>query len=55
MKEKAHDEGASVSVSENETASANGHDLSVCGGHCVYSSTTSDVSNGGLCERPCHW
>jgi hypothetical protein len=42
-KEKAYDEVAS--------ASANGHDPSVCGDHCVYSSTTSDALNDELYER----
>ena len=41
-KEKAHDE-----VASGASASANGHDPSVCGDHCVYSSTTSDALNDG--------
>jgi hypothetical protein len=44
-KERAFDEGAS--------ASANGHDPSVCGDHCVHElSTTSDALNDELHDRP---
>ena len=64
-KEKAHDECANVIVIVSASASANGHDPSVCddrcvcgdrcacGDRCVYSSTTSDALNDGLHERPC--
>ena len=51
-KEKAYGEGVSVSVS-GASASANGHDPSVCGDRCVYASTTSDALNDELHER--HW